>query len=125
MFKRTKSLDEPFKRGQKVITTGPLGDFDAGTEGVVKLSNGLGVWRRYWVLFKDAELVGQIDHNSLVRPGQMKQWEDKQLEVAANAEAAASSEAATSGDSGGSSNSLGIPQALLDKSAAAKKRLLG
>ena len=131
MAKKARDLDTPFRRGEKVLTTRGVQDIAEGTKGTVKLTNGLGEWRRYWVRFDDG-IRGQVSHQDLVRPDQLGAWvqreEDQANAALANASAAAdaaASDAATGdGDGAGGAASL-IPAHLLERSKAAKTRLLG
>ena len=131
MAKKARDLDTPFRRGEKVLTTRGVQDIAEGTKGVVKLTNGLGEWRRYWVRFDDG-IRGQVSHQDLVRPDQLSAWVQRQEEQAnaalasasAVADATASDAAAGDGDGAGGAASL-IPPHLLERSKAAKARLLG
>jgi len=129
MLKKSVNLDTPFKRGEKVITTRPIQDFPIGTQAKVKLTNGLGNWRRYWVRFSDEVIIGQVDHDDLVRPKHLELWKQKEIDLAKAAEDSANaalvpaeSPETTQGGSGILSQ---IPADLLERSKAAKKRLLG
>lgn len=129
MAKKARDLDTPFRRGEKVLTTRGVQDIAEGTKGTVKLTNGLGEWRRYWVRFDDG-IRGQVSHQDLVRPDQLSAWAQREEDRAnaalasasATADAAASDAAA--GDGAGGAASL-IPAHLLERSKAAKTRLLG
>lgn len=127
---KTLDLDTPFRKGELVIATRDLEDVPGGTEGKIQLHNGLGSWHRYWVLFEGTRQMGQVDHDDLVRPNQLQAWKDRKEEAALAAERAASgaAEAAaaevTAGDGGGGAASQ-IPAHLLERSKAAKARLLG
>jgi len=116
MPKKTIDLDTPFKRGETVITTRAHRNIPDGAEGKVKLINGLetldGVnpWIRYWVRFKDHGLVGQISHEGLT-----------QSTSAVAVEEAPAAAAVGAGDGIASQ----IPAHLLERSRAAKARLLG
>lgn len=131
MAKKTVDLDTPFRKNEKVIATRDLGPIPGGTGGTIKLSNGIGAWRRYWVMFDGDRLVGQVDHDDLVRPDMLQQWKERKeaLEAAAqrSEEAAAEAAAATGGDEGGGGGGIAaqIPAHLLERSKAAKARLLG
>lgn len=127
---KTIDLDTPFRKGEQVIATRDLQDIPGGTKGKVQLHNGLGSWHRYWVLFDGGRRMGQVDHNDLVRPDMMQQWLDRKEEAAraaersaAEAESAASAEPAAGGGGGGIASQ--IPAHLLERSKAAKARLLG
>lgn len=132
MAKNAPTLDTPFRRGEKVLTTRDVAGRPDGTRGKVKLVNGLQAgWMRYWVRFDDGEIIGQVDHDDLVRPAQLQDWKDRevaQAEAAAKAEAgneAAAAEPAEGGGGGGDGVASKIPAAILERSKAAKARLLG
>ena len=130
---KTVDLDTPFRKGEQVVATRDLADVLGGTKGKVQLHNGLGAWHRYWVLFDGGRQMGQVDHDDLVRPGMMQQWLDRKEAAAREAEesaarAEAQAEAATNGDGGGGGGggiASQIPAHLLERSKAAKARLLG
>ena len=127
---KTVDLDTPFRKGERVIATRDLEDVPGGTEGRIQLHNGLGSWHRYWVLFDGTRQMGQIDHDDLVRPNQLQQWKDHKEEEARAAERSvaeaesAAAEAASGGGGGGGAAAL-IPAHILERSKAAKSRLLG
>lgn len=132
MAKKARTLDTPFRKGERVQTTAVIGDRGEGSEGKVKLANGLGNWRRYWVLFPDGQIVGQISHDELVRPDQVDEWltrKEEQAQAALRSAEAASETAAAvgAGDGGDGGGDLAsrIPAHLLERSRAAKARLLG
>ncbi len=125
-------LDTPFRKGEKVIATRDLRGVPGGTKGKVQLHNGLATWHRYWVLFDGNRQLGQIDHDDLVRPHQLDLWQDRKEEEALAAERAAAnaeeaSTEASEGESGGGGTGLAaqIPAHLMERSKAAKARLLG
>lgn len=129
MAKSAPTLDTPFRRGEKVLTTRPLPGVPEGTQGKVKLINGFDTWVRYWVRFADGEMMGQVSHDDLVRPAQVDEWTARAKE---QAEAALRSETETVADApaaaaGGAGDGIAsqIPAALLERSKAAKARLLG
>ena len=131
MAKKVRELDTPFRRGERVVTTRDVLDVKEGTQGRIQLSNGLGKWRRYWVKFDADTIRGQVSHEDLVRPFQLDEWlarEEQRANAesasAAAAEAAAAAESADGGGGGGGAASL-IPAHLLERSKAAKARLLG
>jgi len=130
MAKKARTLDTPFRKGERVQTTRTLDDIAEGATGKVKLANGLGNWRRYWIIFSDGSIRGQISHENLVRPSQIDEWLQREEDRAAAAAASASAtsvEATATTSAGAAGNDLAsqIPQALLDRSKAAKARLLG
>lgn len=128
MAKKVLELETPFRKNEKVITTRSLGAIPEGAAGKVKLANGLTTWSRYWVQFTDGTMLGSIDHDDLVRPAMLTQWNEAKIAFAQAAEAAleASSQPAVEAPAGGGGgNTHGIPEALLERSRAAKARLLG
>ncbi len=137
MPKKTIELDTPFRKGEQVLTTRDLRGAPEGTVGKIKLINGLSdvsggtPWLRYWVRFEDGSLLGHVDHEDLVRPDMVEAWQARIEERAAAAEAAANAEAAPAADAGAPAAGGGggiesmIPAALLERSRAAKARLLG
>jgi hypothetical protein len=132
MAKKARDLDTPFRRGEKVLTTRDVQDIAEGTKGTVKLTNGLGEWRRYWVRFDDG-IRGQVSHEDLVRPSQLEAWlqrqEDQANAALASAQAAAEEASGDAAADGGGGDGGGvaslIPAHLLERSQAAKARLLG
>ncbi len=130
---KTLDLDTPFRKGEKVIATRDLEEIPGGTKGKVQLHNGLGQWHRYWVLFDGGRQMGQVDHDDLVRPNQLDAWKTRKEEEAMAAERSAAeaeeaAAAASSGDGGGGGPTgiaAQIPAHLLERSKAAKTRLLG
>lgn len=128
MAKKDVDLDTPFRRGEQVVATRDILGVPTGTEGKIQLHNGLGRWDRYWVMFGDQQ-VGQVDHNDLTRPYQLDEWLRREQEKAEAAlrsdeEQAQEAEADSSADGGGGIASQ-IPAHLLERSKAAKQRLLG
>ncbi len=133
MAKKTLDLDTPFRKNEKVMTTRDIGVVGEGAKGKVQLHNGLGPWLRYWVIFDNGRQVGQVNHADLVRPFQLDEWQQREEDRAAAAERAAQAElegvsaAAEAPAAGGGGGGLAdqIPAALLERSKAAKARLLG
>ncbi len=138
MPKQSIDLDTPFRKGENVLTTRDLRGAPEGTVGRIKLMNGLSdynggePWFRYWVRFEDGTLLGQVSHEDLVRPSQVGEWHERveaQARAAEDAANAASSPAEASADGAPASGESGvaalIPSALLERSRAAKARLLG
>lgn len=138
MPKKSVDLDTPFKPGETVIMARPFRNIPDGAEGKIKLINGLetldGVnpWIRYWVRFKEHGLVGHVSHADLARPYQFGEWLDREearmrAELdSQNASAAAADDtpAAAVGAGDGGVASM-IPAHILERSKAAKARLLG
>lgn len=129
MAKKVLELDTPFRKNEKVITTRSLGPIAEGSAGKVKLANGLTNWSRYWVQFNDGPMVGSIDHDDLVRPEMLAKWTAAKEAEAIAADAALDAVDAPAVEAGGESadggNTHGIPEHLLERSRAAKTRLLG
>jgi len=126
MAKSAPALETPFQRGEKVLTTRDVSGMESGTRGTIRLSNGLGEWRRYWVRFADGTIHGQVSHEDLVRPDQLHLWEERreQLRLEAERGPEVTEAVASEGDSSGGASSQ-IPAHLLERSKAAKARLLG
>jgi hypothetical protein len=131
MARKAPELDTPFRKGERVVATRDLEDVGKGTRGKIQLANGLGNWRRYWVQFDTSRIMGQVSHHDLVRPAQLDAWiereEERQQAALRVEEEAPELVASTNGDSAGGANGIAdkIPPALLERSRAAKKRLLG
>lgn len=135
MAKKVIELDTPFRVGEKVITVRDLPGIPEGTPGKVRLVNGLSdynggrPWLRYWVRMTDGTVHGQIDHGDLVRPKQLGQWrarEEERIEAANRPDEPEAAEAvAEVGAGGGGGIESQIPAHLLERSKAAKARLLG
>lgn len=128
MPKTAPTLDTPFRKNEKVLTTRELSGLPEGSRGKVRLINGLNSWVRYWVKFDSGDFLGQISQDDLVRLGQVEEWQQRaedRLTAAENSELEpAEAEAAPAGDGAGGAASL-IPAHLLERSRAAKARLLG
>lgn len=119
-------LDTPFRTGEKVRTTRDLPGVPEGSRGKVKLVNGLHTWVRYWVRFDNGEIVGQISQNDLVRPDMVAAWQERADRASVAAPSAGSGETAAVGAAPAADGAAGlIPAAILDRSRAAKARLLG
>ena len=124
-----------YKRGTKVRLVDDVQGYPAGSQGKVAVANGM-TWKRYWIRFPDGDAVGHIDHASLVSAKDYDLFviarEREAEEAAEAAEAAANDATATAGDgvaAGGGAgvkvNGVFIAQTWLDKSAAARARILG
>lgn len=121
-----------------VKSTVDLPGVPKGTVGKIKVINGF-TWRRYWVFFDNGEEVGQLDGGELVRPDhwdhyfEQKALEEeraaKAAEAAANGAAAEAAGGAAAADADPSDPLAAmramIPPALLERSEAARIRLLG
>ncbi|MED5276694.1 MAG: hypothetical protein VX476_02130 [Actinomycetota bacterium] len=115
----------PLKRKQKVVATIDLLGVPEGTEGKIRVANGI-EWFRYWVDFDNGMKLGRVDHNDVVK---VEDWEQYQIDRA-NAELEPevsedqTSEETVSADSDSSAgNEHGIPEHLLERSRLARERL--
>ncbi len=127
-----------YKRGTKVRLVDDITGYPAGSLGKVALANGM-TWKRYWVRFPDGNSVGHVDHHSLVKAKDYDEFlvaRDREAIEAEQAAELAAEQAASGGgasDGGGSAaggagvevNGVFIDQSWLDKSAAARARILG
>ncbi len=130
MAKKVLELDTPFRKGERVLATADVQDIKQGTRGKIQLTNGLGNWRRYWVMFDGGQSRGQVSHHDLVRPDQLDDWlarEEEKAAAAARSEEAASEAVSDEGGGDGAASGIAsrIPAAILERSKAAKARLLG
>lgn len=124
MPRSAPTLDTPFRKGEKVVALHDLPGVEEGTQGKVKLVNGLNTWIRYWVIFENGEVLGHVDHDDIVRPYQVDAWHTEQ-ETKAIAAEAPDVPTDAGGDGGGDGGGSGIPEHILERSKAAKTRLLG
>jgi len=134
MAKKAPNLDTPFKKGETVTVARSSRGVPEGSKGKVRLINGLEgydggePWIRYWVRFEDHGLVGHVTHQDLVRPFQYDEWvarEEALVQAAEDAAAGVEAIAETPAvETGGGAASL-IPPLILERSKAAKARLLG
>ncbi len=119
-------LDTPFRTGEKVRTTRDLPGVPEGTRGKVKLVNGLHTWIRYWVKFDNGEIIGQVCQDDLVRPDMVGAWQERAAMVSVSTPSAGSGEPAAVGAAPAAEGAAGlIPTAILERSKAARARLLG
>ena len=131
MAKKALTLDTPFRPGEKVIAATEFDDIQAGTRGKVQLANGLGEWRRYWVKFAGGKIRGQVSHEVLARPDQLKAWTEAREAKAQAALRKAEPSAAVAAGDGDAPAAVGggvasrIPALILERSKAAKARKLG
>jgi hypothetical protein len=137
MAKKAPELDTPFKTGEQVMVARAARGVPEGAVGKVRLVNGLegydggDPWIRYWVRFEDHGLVGHVTHQDLVRPFQYGEWLDREEArvkaemAAASGEAEAATDAAPAAGGGDGGVASLIPANILERSKAAKARLLG
>jgi len=139
LFSKTVEPETPFKRNDVVKATLDLPGVPEGTKGKIKVINGF-TWRRYWVFFDNGIELGQLDADDLVRPQHWDHFfEQKALaeEKAKAAAEAAAKGAEAAADGAGAAAAADdpndplaalramVPAHLLERSAAAKARLLG
>lgn len=136
MPKKSTDLDTPFTTGETVVLARSHRRIPDGAEGKVKLINGLETlegmdpWIRYWVRFKDYGLVGHVSHADLARPSQYGEWLDREearhrAELEADSASSAADDAPAAAVGAGDGVASQIPDHLLERSKAAKARLLG
>ena len=128
-----------YKRGTKVRLVDDLEGYPAGSQGKIAVANGM-TWKRYWVRFPDGSALGHVDHHKLVNAKHYEEFlvardrEAIEAEKAAEMAALEAAESASSGGGGGGGAAAGggvevngvfIDQSWLDKSAAARARILG
>ena len=133
-----KTSTIPFKKGSRVIATEDLRDVPEGTQGRVRVIDGLGPWIRCWVQFDNGVWLGSVGVDQLVIA---KDWDAfkvrraeeaeaaarrKEEEASAPPAAAAAGAAATGGDGGGapaaSEAASKVPAHLLERSRQARER---
>ena len=122
--------DDVLETGDRVVLTHDLREVPEGTEGTVVLVVGI-TWFRYWVRFDNGVYLGSIDRNVLATADEWKRHlkgEDPWGTSGAAAVGDDSSDEAggdAGGGGGGKATPSGtvVPQLLLDRSAAARKRL--
>jgi hypothetical protein len=126
--------DGVLKRKSKVRAFTPLPGVPEGTPGKVVLVNGWDLWIRYHVMFDNGVALGSINREHLVPTKQYDEMVDKRrhaLESGAFDRAEAEEAAAEGGEAaalGGEApvvNGVSIPPHLIERSAAARKRLTG
>ena len=110
------------KARERVTLTRGIRGVPEGTNGVVKVANGL-TWARYWVQFDNGEWVGSVSASDLVREGDFEEFKKRRAEEALRpkveekpAEAAAPEAASASGASSR------VPAHLLERSQKARAR---
>lgn len=126
---RKKGVEQPLKKGERVVATLDLPGIPEGTTGKVKLVNGL-TWRRYWVFFDNGIQRGSVDDQDIVRLKDFESFKEKRAAAAEAAlhapEASADAPAAAADDApaaaGASAAASRVPAHLLERSKAAKAR---
>src|SRR5688572_24588369 len=125
MASSSDSAKTALKARQRVTLTRDIRGVPEGTNGVVKVANGL-TWARYWVQFDNGEWVGSVSAADLVREGDFEDFKKRRAEEALRpkveakpAESAASDASAGSGAGGAASR---VPAHLLERSQKARAR---
>ena len=125
MASNPDSAKTALKARQRVTLTRDIRGVPEGTNGVVKVANGL-TWARYWVQFDNGEWVGSVSAADLVREGDFEDFKKRRAEELLRpkveekpAEAAAASDGggAAAGGAGGR-----VPAHLLERSQKARAR---
>jgi|SoiMethySBSTD1v2_1073268.scaffolds.fasta_scaffold277613_1 hypothetical protein len=124
---KTKSIDAPFRKGERVIATAGLPGVPEGTTGKVKLVNGL-TWTRYWVFFDNGIDMGSIDNTKLVRVKDYDAFKERREHALANpgavaaadGGAAASAPAAEPAAAGSGSR---VPEHLIERTKRRREQL--
>lgn len=128
---KAATVDDVFRRNERVVALQDLVGVPAGTAGRVLLVDGLS-WIRYRVLFENGVDLGTIDARYLARPHDFDRRRAELEEGAARAARAAEAadddggagEAAASGD-GAMVNGVSVPAHLLERAQRARQRLAG
>lgn len=113
---------KPLRAGDKVRATRDLKGVPKGTQGVIKVIDGL-AFPRYWVKWDNAVWMGSLLDRDLVRASEWDEFEREQAKaasrpvaVAARAAPAAAVEDAPAPKTGG------VPAHLLERSQAARAK---
>ena len=112
------------KARERVTLTRDIRGVPEGTNGVVKVANGL-TWARYWVQFDNGLWVGSVSASDLVREGDYEDFKKRRAEEAlrpkvAEAPAAAAGDAGAAPAAGGAASR--VPAHLLERSQKARAR---
>ena len=129
---KTATAPDHLSKGDKVVARTALRDVAEGTGGRVILVNGF-AWTRYWVRFDNGVSIGSLDRDVLATADEWKRFRAGDAGVfgagAVDAGDGGSDEgeAATEGTAAGKATPSGtvVPQKLLDRATAARKRLGG
>ena len=115
----------PLKPRERVTLTRSIRGVPEGTNGRVKVANGL-TWARYWVEFDNGAWVGSVSASDLVREGDYDEFVKRRAEEALRPkEVAAPAAAAETGDAGGAAAggaASRVPAHLLERSQKARAR---
>jgi hypothetical protein len=113
------------KARERVTLTRDIRGVPEGSNGVVKVANGL-TWARYWVQFDDGTWVGSVSAADLVREGDYEEFKKRRAEEALRPKVeAAPAAAAASGDAAGGAGGAAasrVPAHLLERSQKARAR---
>ena len=113
------------KARERVTLTRDIRGVPEGTNGVVKVANGL-TWARYWVQFDNGAWVGSVSAADLVREGDYEEFKKRRAEEALRPKAEAKPAEAAAGDGGGGADAGGaasrVPAHLLERSQKARAR---
>jgi hypothetical protein len=119
------ATETPLKPRQRVTLTRDIRGVPEGTNGVVKVANGL-TWARYWVQFDNGSWVGSVSGADLVREGEYDEFVKRRAEEALRPKVEEKpAEAAGAGDGGGADSggaSSRVPAHLLERSKRARER---
>ena len=123
-----KTIDRtlPIKRYKKVVATVDLPGVPEGTTGKVLVSNGV-TWYRYWVDFDNGVRLGQVGHQQVCLAHDWDSFRIDRAEAERRvAEAPDKSEESDDGgeEGGAAGNQFGVPEHLLERSKAARQRLV-
>tara|TARA_B110000438_G_C15640864_1_gene575246 strand:- start:487 stop:849 length:363 start_codon:yes stop_codon:yes gene_type:complete len=114
------------KRQEKVVATVDLPGVPEGTEGKIRLANGIR-WFRYWIDFTNGVQLGRVDHENIVTLKDWPQFQADRLYALENPEEFDTQEGSDNESSNsseaGESNEHGVPEHLLERSRAARARL--
>jgi hypothetical protein len=108
----------------RVTLTRDIRDVPEGTNGVIKVANGL-TWARYWVEFDNGRWVGSVSASDLVREGDYEEFKKRRAEEALRPkEAPKPVEAGGASDGGGAASGAAsrVPAHLLERSQKARAR---
>lgn len=115
---------EVLRKGDEVICARDRREVPEGTAGKVVLVNGL-TWIRYWVSFANGVAVGSVNRRDIATPAQWARRHEVAAEAtvdgAGDTDAAGGAEAGRGG--GYTHGGVLVPQLLIDRAKAARRRL--
>ena len=118
------SAKTALKARQRVTLTRDIRGVPEGTNGVVKVANGL-TWARYWVQFDNGEWVGSVSAADLVREGEYEEFKKRRAEELLRPKVEEKPVEAAASDGGGASAggaASRVPAHLLERSQKARAR---